>query len=90
MLACIPLTPTEIGAKDTPAAWQESQEAEVGMWAAGLPVARVPLWQEAQVPGATRAWVYPAGSQDELLWHESQDAFVGKCLAGLPVAVLPL
>lgn len=57
MLACIPLTPTEIGAKDTPAAWQESQEAEVGMWAVGLPAARVPLWQEAQVPGATKAWV---------------------------------
>jgi hypothetical protein len=43
MLACMPLTPTEMGAKDTPAAWQESHEAEVGMWAAGLPVARVPL-----------------------------------------------
>ena len=62
----------------------------MGMWAAGLPVARVPLWQEAQVPGATKAWVYPAGSQDELLWHESQEEFVGKCLAGLPVAKLPL
>lgn len=43
ILACIPLTPTETGAKETPAAWQESQEAEVGIWEAGLPAARVPL-----------------------------------------------
>ncbi|BCB26436.1 hypothetical protein SKTS_13220 [Sulfurimicrobium lacus] len=43
MLECIPLTPTEIGAKDTPAAWQASQDAVVGMWVVVLPVARVPL-----------------------------------------------
>ena len=90
MAECMPLTPTEIGAKDTPAVWQASHEAEVGICVTGLPVARVPLWHETQVPGATRAWVYPAGSQDEVLWHESQDEFVGRWAAGLPVAKLPL
>lgn len=76
MTECIPLTLTEIGAKDTPAAWQASQEAVVGMCVAGLPVERIPLWQVAQLPGATRAWEYPAGSQAEVLWQESQDELV--------------
>jgi hypothetical protein len=33
--------------------WQESQAAVVGICPPGLPVAVVPLWQVAQVPGAT-------------------------------------
>ena len=32
--------------------WQVSQDAVVGRWVVGLPVAVVPLWQVAQVPGA--------------------------------------
>jgi hypothetical protein len=35
--------------------WQESHEAVVGMCVAGLPLAVDPLWQVAQVPGATPA-----------------------------------
>ena len=30
--------------------WQLSQPAVVEMWFAGLPVALVPLWQDAQAP----------------------------------------
>ena len=36
--------------------WQLSQPAVVGMCAAGLPVALVPLWQDAQAP-VTLAWL---------------------------------
>ncbi|MBC2729584.1 hypothetical protein [Thiobacillus sp.] len=32
--------------------WQVSQDAVVGMWVVGLPVAVVPLWQVEHVPGA--------------------------------------
>jgi hypothetical protein len=32
--------------------WQASQEAVVGIWVEGLPVAIVPLWQVAQLPWA--------------------------------------
>ena len=35
--------------------WQLSQPAVVEMWFAGLPVALVPLWQDAQAP-VTLAW----------------------------------
>jgi hypothetical protein len=33
--------------------WQASHEAVVGMWVAFLPVAVVPLWHVAQLPGVT-------------------------------------
>ncbi len=35
----------------------------VGMCFAGLPVARAPLWQIAQVPGATPTWLNLAGGR---------------------------
>ena len=60
------------------------------MCVAGLPVAVVPLWQVAQVPGATPAWVNVAGFHAEVRWQLSQESVVGRCVAGLPVAVLPL
>jgi hypothetical protein len=31
--------------------WQESQDAVVAIWVAGLPATMVPLWQVEQVPG---------------------------------------
>jgi hypothetical protein len=55
-----------------------------------LPVAVEPLWQVAQVPGATPLWLKVAGSHAVVLWQLSHDAVVGTCLADLPVAVLPL
>ena len=57
MLACMVPMPTETGTKAMPGAWQASQAALVGMCLAGLPVARMPLWQLAQLPGATSAWL---------------------------------
>ncbi|MFH1819755.1 MAG: hypothetical protein ABIC92_17905 [Pseudomonadota bacterium] len=33
--------------------WQVSQDAVVGMCVLGLPVAVLPLWQLAQLPGVT-------------------------------------
>ena len=35
--------------------WRESHEAEVAIWVADLPLALLPLWQVAQVPGVTPA-----------------------------------
>ena len=43
--------------------WQVSQDCVVGMCVVGLPVAVVPLWQVAQVPGAMPAWLKVAGVQ---------------------------
>jgi hypothetical protein len=70
--------------------WQVSQAAVVGMCPAGLPLAVVPLWQVAQVPGATPAWVNVAGVHAVVLWQVSHDAVVGMWPPGLPVAVVPL
>ena len=70
--------------------WQVSHACVVGIWIAGLPVAVLPLWQVAQVPGATPPWLKAAGFQATVLWQVSQDAVVGMCAPGLPVAVLPL
>jgi hypothetical protein len=39
--------------KDVVFLWQVSQAMLVGMCVAGLPKAAVPLWQVAQLPGAT-------------------------------------
>lgn len=70
--------------------WQESQDAVVGIWVAGLPFALLPLWQVEQVPAATLVWLKVAGSQAVVLWQVSQDAVVGIWLDGLPFAVEPL
>ncbi|QLQ01501.1 MAG: hypothetical protein HZY77_10135 [Thiobacillus sp.] len=43
--------------------WQASQDAVVGMWVVGLPVAVVPLWQVEHVPGAMPVWLKVAGVQ---------------------------
>jgi hypothetical protein len=43
--------------------WQVSQDAVVGMWVVGLPVAVVPLWQVEHVPGAMPVWLKVAGVQ---------------------------
>jgi len=41
--------------------WQVSQEAVVGTWPEGLPLAVLPLWQVEQVPAATELWLNVAG-----------------------------
>ena len=60
------------------------------MCVVGLPVAVVPLWQVAQVPGATPVWLNVAGVQALVLWQVSHAWVVGMCVVGLPVAVVPL
>ena len=64
--------------------WQVSQEAVVGTWFAGLAArALVPLWQLAQVPGATPVWLKVAGIHAVVRWQVSQDAVVGDVVRGL-------
>lgn len=71
---------------EKPALWQLSQArlaseatAGNGVWFADLPVALTPLWQLAQLPGATPAWLKPeAGFQPLVRWQLSQLAVVGK------------
>jgi hypothetical protein len=70
--------------------WQLSHACAVGTCVVGLPVAVVPLWQVAQVPGATPVCVKVAGVQALVLWQLSHAAVVGRCVVGLPVAVVPL
>jgi hypothetical protein len=55
-----------------------------------LPVAAVPLWQVAQVPGATPAWLNVTGVQALVLWQVSHAAVVAICVLGLPLLMLPL
>ena len=54
------------------------QFKRVGMWAAVLPVAVLPLWQLAQLVALVNpAWSIPdAGSQPEVLWQLPQEAVV--------------
>jgi hypothetical protein len=60
------------------------------MWVVGLPVAVLPLWQEAQfVTPAGCTNVAPA-NETVLLWQVSQGAEVAMWVVGLPVAVVPL
>jgi hypothetical protein len=47
--------------------WQLSHAAAVGICVPGLPVAVLPLWQLAQLPGATLAWLKLAGVQAPVL-----------------------
>ena len=56
--------------------WQVSQAAVVGRWVEGLPVAVVPLWQVAQVPGAAPEWLNRAPENDVVLWQVSHAAVV--------------
>ena len=42
-----------------------------------FPDALVPLWQEAQVPGATLLWLIVAGFQAVDEWQVSHDVVVG-------------
>jgi hypothetical protein len=42
-----------------------------------LPLAVVPLWQDAQVPGATAACENDAGFHPVVRWQASQAAVVG-------------
>jgi hypothetical protein len=46
------------------------------MWPLRLPVAVEPLWQTAQVPGATLLCVNVAGLQAAVRWQVSQAAVV--------------
>ena len=58
--------------------WHESHEAVVGKCVGVFPLAVVPLWHVAQVPGATPVWLKVAGVQPVVRWQESHDAVVGK------------
>ena len=70
--------------------WQVSHAAVVGICVESFPAAFDPLWQVAQVPGATPVWLKFAGVQALVLWQLSQEAVVGTWLNVLPVAVFPL
>ncbi len=65
------------GVHPLPGRRQASQDCVVTKWPADLPVAVVPLWQVAQVPGATPVWLKVAGIQAVVRWHVSQAAVVG-------------
>ncbi|MFO1282173.1 MAG: hypothetical protein U1F51_06820 [Burkholderiales bacterium] len=67
-----------------------SQAAVVGTWLVGLPRAVDPLWQVAQLPGATPVCENVAGVHAVVRWQVSQAAVVGTWLVGLPRAVDPL
>jgi hypothetical protein len=55
-----------------------------------LPVAVLPLWQEAQL-AVMPVWSMRAPANDTvLLWQVSHGADVTMWVVGLPVAVLPL
>jgi hypothetical protein len=43
--------------------WHWSHEADVEGWFRDLPLADTPLWQVAQVPGATMLWLNFAPSK---------------------------
>jgi P2-related tail formation protein len=56
--------------------WQVSHEAVVTRWFDRLPLAFVPLWQVAQVPGVTLPWLMVAFDQLVVRWQVSQVAVV--------------
>ena len=62
----------------------------MAMCVADLPLAELPLWQVAQVPGATPVWLNVAGIHAVVRWQESHAAVVAICVAGLPFPVDPL
>ena len=53
---------------------------------AGLPIACRLLWQLAQVPGRTPAWLKRAPAKATVLWQASQDCVTGMCVAGMATA----
>jgi hypothetical protein len=55
-----------------------------------LPLAVVPLWQEAQVPATTPVWLNVAGSQAVVRWQVSQEAVGTTWFVVLPLALVPL
>ena len=61
------------------------------MWLTDLPVAIVPLWQEAQVPVT---WVWSsgkiAGFHVLVVWQDWQLTVEVMCVGVLPVAIVPL
>ena len=70
--------------------WHVSHDWVVGIWFVPLPVAIVPLWQEAQVP-LTCVWsTLVAGFHAATAWHDSQRLLLVMCVAFLPVACVPL
>ena len=70
--------------------WQASHARVVTKCVADLPLAVVPLWQVAQLPGVTPVWVKVAGVHAVVRWQLSQDSVVGRCVGVLPFAVVPL
>jgi len=70
-------------------AWQFAQAVPEAMCPVGLPVAVVPLWQEAQLP-LTCAWsTRVTGRQLDVEWHASHVVVDWMCVALLPVALAP-
>lgn len=59
-------------------------------WLELLPLAVVPLWQVAQVPGAALLWPIVAGFQPVVWWQTSHEAVVATWLDFLPLAEVPL
>ena len=72
--------------------WQLTQFAVVGICAAVLPVAVLPLWQLEQLVELVKLlWSMPvAGVQADVLWQVLHAAWVAMCPEGLPVVVVPL
>jgi len=71
--------------------WQVSHESVVEICIELLPLAVVPLWQVAQVPGATLLWLTAvAGIQAVVRWQVSHEAAVAIWIELLPLAVVPL
>ena len=67
--------------------WQLSQAAPVGRWPVVLPLAWVPLWQVAHVPGTTPVCAKFVGFHAVVVWQVSHDCAVGMCVAGLASAL---
>src|SRR5581483_6772201 len=63
--------------------WQVSHGAVVAMWLAGLPVAVVPLWQEAQLLVMPLWSMRAPENVNVLLWQVSHGAVVTMWFAGL-------
>ena len=70
--------------------WHASHESVVEICIELLPLAVVPLWQVAQVPGTTLLWPVVAGFQPVVRWQVSHEAVVAIWLEFLPFAVVPL
>ncbi len=69
--------------------WQLSQReaACVGMWLAGLPLAKRPSWQlvQVQLPNDEAWWSnFSTGAKPTVEWQASHEAVVGTWSAGLP------